>query len=87
MSYSDLIRILLLNISLAKDEISCARNDAVELNRKVQMKLDIIHNEDGPLAQSTLSRQFSYLNEITQKSGIEERLDNLETYLRVKLGI
>ncbi|RKO84969.1 hypothetical protein BDK51DRAFT_30180, partial [Blyttiomyces helicus] len=31
---------------------SCARVDAIPLNRKVQMKLDIVHNESGPLERS-----------------------------------
>jgi hypothetical protein len=51
------------------------------------MKLDIIHNEQGPLAQSTTLRKDSYLHEIENKSGIEERIDNLETFVRVKMGI
>ncbi|KAJ3150711.1 hypothetical protein HDU86_006328 [Geranomyces michiganensis] len=35
------------------EDANCARVDAVQLNRTVQMKLDIAHNESGPLERST----------------------------------
>lgn len=35
---------------------TCARTDAVKINRRAQMKYDVVHDEDGPLARSTFDQ-------------------------------
>ncbi|KAI8341993.1 hypothetical protein BC941DRAFT_415055 [Chlamydoabsidia padenii] len=37
------------------EDVTCARTDAREINRNIQMKFDIVNNEDGPLARSLVS--------------------------------
>ncbi|SAM07941.1 hypothetical protein [Absidia glauca] len=34
------------------EDVTCARADAREINRNIQMKFDVVNNEDGPLARS-----------------------------------
>ncbi|KAJ3132319.1 hypothetical protein HDU90_007380 [Geranomyces variabilis] len=84
--------------TLAEDA-NCARVDAVQLNRTVQMKLDIVHNESGPLERST-TRTEAVHGEEKQRggraspmpatcancaflNGIEDRLGNIQEHLNV----
>lgn len=72
------------------DDVTCARTDAREINRNIQMKFDIVNNEDGPLARSLLS-----FNDNKQAHPIEtinnvcadptERINNIEQHLNIKL--
>ncbi|CAG8752171.1 1599_t:CDS:10, partial [Cetraspora pellucida] len=73
-----------------EDIISCARSDAAEINRNIQMKLDVVNNEDGPLARSTFSsaHQRNETNKISPaylSSGVEERIQNIEKHLNVQI--
>ncbi|EGO29442.1 hypothetical protein SERLADRAFT_378308, partial [Serpula lacrymans var. lacrymans S7.9] len=79
---------------------SCARTDAKEINRDLQMKYDIAKNEEGPLrrtmkaasAPATTGRQQTQpitgtLSEeylSERHPGLDERLKNIETHLAVR---
>ncbi|KAI8586532.1 hypothetical protein BDZ88DRAFT_399764, partial [Geranomyces variabilis] len=84
---------------IASTDANCARVDAVQLNRTVQMKLDIVHNESGPLERST-TRTEAVHGEEKQRggraspmpatcancaflNGIEDRLGNIQEHLNV----
>ncbi|KAG2200870.1 hypothetical protein INT46_006432 [Mucor plumbeus] len=71
------------------DDVTCARTDAREINRNIQMKFDIVNNEDGPLARSLLAfNDKSKSNETTETAvaaDTTERLNNIEEHLNVKL--
>ncbi|KAL0073746.1 hypothetical protein J3Q64DRAFT_1745028 [Phycomyces blakesleeanus] len=68
-------------------DVTCARADAREINRNIQMKFDIVNNEDGPLARSMLSA-----NELVRQTGssshkdqgIIDRLQDIEEHLNVR---
>ncbi|KAG9301937.1 hypothetical protein G9A89_020981 [Geosiphon pyriformis] len=73
---------------------SCARTEAAEINRNIQMKLEIVNNEDGPLARSTfnLSCQQNYANSVDSNQnisdlpiGVEERLSNIQDHLNLRI--
>lgn len=78
-------------------DVTCARTDAREINRNIQMKLDIVNNEDGPLARSLLSssdhvrigEQPSSVSSSllssnkNQHEGAIERIKNIEQHLNV----
>ncbi|KAI9358732.1 hypothetical protein BD770DRAFT_67975 [Pilaira anomala] len=73
------------------DDVTCARTDAREINRNIQMKFDIVNNEDGPLARS-LSTFHDNKQSNTTKTPIEttsadptERIHNIEQHLNVRL--
>ncbi|ORX50499.1 hypothetical protein DM01DRAFT_1095390 [Hesseltinella vesiculosa] len=77
------------------EEVTCARVDAKEINRNIQMKLDVIENEDDPLARSTTTdkqRQAAAAAALVQPAAqadpamelVKERLDNLEQHLHIK---
>ncbi|CAO3588261.1 unnamed protein product [Absidia cylindrospora] len=79
------------------EDVTCARADAREINRNIQMKFDIVNNEDGPLARSLISssattdEQRSSNTTDNQKRNdqvatevMEERLGNLEAHLNVQ---
>ncbi|CAG8839147.1 31895_t:CDS:2, partial [Racocetra persica] len=61
-----------------------------EINRNIQMKLDVVNNEDGPLARSTFSsaHQRNETNKTSPaclSSGVEERIQNIEKHLNVQI--
>lgn len=73
------------------DDVTCARTDAREINRNIQMKFDIVNNEDGPLARSLLS-----FNDANKQQGPSdtmtntcadptERIHNIEQHLNIRL--
>lgn len=78
-------------------DVTCARTDAREINRNIQMKLDIVNNEDGPLARSLLSSSdhvrigeqpssvssSSLSSNKNQHEGAIERIKNIEQHLNV----
>ncbi|KAI9283341.1 hypothetical protein BY458DRAFT_496250 [Sporodiniella umbellata] len=68
------------------DDVTCARTDAREINRNIQMKFDIVNNEDGPLARSTnvIQNKETEVPTSTQSESIE-RINNIEQHLNVKL--
>ena len=76
-------------------DVSCARSEAAAINRNIQMKHDVVNNEDGPLARSTFTRQTNGYNRnprelqrlIDLPPGIEERLQNIQEHLNVKIGM
>lgn len=83
------------------DAPTCARTDAIPINRDAQIKYDIAKNEDGPLARTVKSEQGSKgfhqptksgkkvnENENSPKkhSGFLERFSNLEDHLAVRYG-
>ncbi|CAI2177586.1 19780_t:CDS:2 [Funneliformis geosporum] len=73
------------------DKQSCARSDAAEINRNIQMKLDVVNNEDGPLARSTFTSANHNRSDLDKKSladlprGIEDRLQNIEKHLNIEI--
>ncbi|KAI8062425.1 hypothetical protein BC940DRAFT_308986 [Gongronella butleri] len=78
------------------DDVTCARVDAREINRNIQMKFDIVNNEDGPLLRSTTLHTKS--DETTQDNSssipsslaereadlVRERLDNIEQHVHIR---
>ncbi|KAI9090460.1 hypothetical protein DFS34DRAFT_585165, partial [Phlyctochytrium arcticum] len=66
---------------------SCARVDAVQINRVVQMKLDVVHNFSGPLDRSTSANHSNPNSEATRQldvqDGLEERIQNLQKHINV----
>ncbi|CAG8531944.1 12807_t:CDS:2 [Acaulospora colombiana] len=79
-----------LRKSSSDDVSSCARSDAAEINRNIQMKFDVVNNNDGPLARSTFSSK-NQINDGKKRpltelpSGVEERLQNIEKHLGVNI--
>lgn len=77
-------------------DVTCARTDAREINRNIQMKLDIVNNEDGPLARSLLSSSdhvrigeqsgSSSLSSNNSNEGAIERIRNIEQHLNVSFN-
>jgi hypothetical protein len=72
------------------DDVTCARTDAREINRNIQMKFDIVNNEDGPIARSLLAfndnkSTLSAENTIETSANVTERLNNIQEHLNVKL--
>ncbi|KAJ1546878.1 hypothetical protein HK096_004586 [Nowakowskiella sp. JEL0078] len=47
------------------------------------MKLDVVHNIDGPLARSTTSSSSKVSGQNIIVSGVEERLKNIEDHVGV----
>ncbi|KAI8981482.1 hypothetical protein BDB01DRAFT_794236 [Pilobolus umbonatus] len=76
----------------AAEDVTCARTDAREINRNIQMKFDIVNNEDGPLARSLVAYNDSKAEandnknttDSTTSVDMEERLTNIEDHLNVK---
>ncbi|KAI8643452.1 hypothetical protein BD408DRAFT_414933 [Parasitella parasitica] len=72
------------------DDVTCARTDAREINRNIQMKFDIVNNEDGPIARSLLAfnnkPKADDPAEMAVAADTEERLNNIEEHLNVKLN-
>ncbi|KAJ3296519.1 hypothetical protein HK104_001526 [Borealophlyctis nickersoniae] len=71
-------------------ESTCARTDAADLNRTIQMKLDVVHNESGPLERSTHRTSSApatskNADSSTVPAGVEERLRNVQRHLNVEL--
>ena len=79
---------------------SCARTDAKTQNREIQMRYDIVKNEDGPL-RKTLKRDHdnaeadvatvptgSKAQEVTadRYPGLDERVRSVETHVAVRYG-
>ncbi|KAH8548125.1 hypothetical protein BGW37DRAFT_508347 [Umbelopsis sp. PMI_123] len=66
-------------------DVTCARTDAREIDRSIQMKFDVVNNEDGPLARSlvTSANHVSLGSTMHKGSGAEERLQNLEQHLNI----
>ncbi|KAI9244816.1 hypothetical protein BDA99DRAFT_528720 [Phascolomyces articulosus] len=78
----------LSRVDPSSSELTCARADAREINRNIQMKFDIVNNEDGPLARSLMSSndhvQISTGSATTtMESALEERIQNIEQHLNV----
>ncbi|KAG2205975.1 hypothetical protein INT47_005293 [Mucor saturninus] len=73
------------------DDVTCARTDAREINRNIQMKFDIVNNEDGPLARSLLSYNDANKQQDLSKSTSNtcadpsERISNIEQHLNIRL--
>ncbi|KAJ3033385.1 hypothetical protein HK097_004861, partial [Rhizophlyctis rosea] len=71
------------------EDTTCARIDAADLNRTIQMKLNVVHNVSGPLERST-HRDASSNGVTTRKGdsgvpfGVEERLKNVQRHLNVE---
>lgn len=70
-------------------DITCARADAREINRNIQMKFDIVNNEDGPLARSRLQEASSssttsaVTTDPSNQQLHKERVQNIEQHLNV----
>ncbi|KAG0172155.1 hypothetical protein DFQ28_011439 [Apophysomyces sp. BC1034] len=68
-------------------DVTCARTDAREINRNIQMKFDIVNNEDGPLARSMLmnaSRLTAETAATSSLGGVECRVRPIEDHLNVQ---
>ncbi|QRV93766.1 hypothetical protein RhiJN_21784 [Ceratobasidium sp. AG-Ba] len=68
-----------------------ARTDAVKLNRDIQMKYDIVKNEDGPLGKTVKSKTSQDQNqransstEAVSRAAFTERFEAIETHLAVR---
>ncbi|KAG8721500.1 hypothetical protein FRC09_007792 [Ceratobasidium sp. 395] len=66
-----------------------ARTDAVKLNRDVQMKYDIVKNEDGPLGKTVKGKPLQGANanmstEAVSRAAFNERFEAIETHLALK---
>ncbi|RUO96824.1 hypothetical protein BC936DRAFT_141406 [Jimgerdemannia flammicorona] len=85
----------------SEDDITCARTDAREINRNIQMKFDVVNNEDGPLARSLAHGKAAAAAAAEEEQrgrrggagemrgvsgGTGERLKNLEEHLSVRFG-
>ncbi|RUS25226.1 hypothetical protein BC938DRAFT_472454, partial [Jimgerdemannia flammicorona] len=83
----------------SEDDITCARTDAREINRNIQMKFDVVNNEDGPLARSLAHGKAAAAAAAEEEQrgrrggagemrgvsgGTGERLKNLEEHLSVR---
>jgi hypothetical protein len=68
-----------------ESDVTCARTDAREIDRSIQMKFDVVNNEDGPLARSlvTSANHVSVGSTVHKGSGAEERLQNMEQHLNI----
>ncbi|KAI8879847.1 hypothetical protein K501DRAFT_256068 [Backusella circina FSU 941] len=72
------------------DDITCARTDAREINRNIQMKFDIVNNEDSSLARSLLPSRLNETNTSTTIQGgadMTERVNNIQDHLHVKFDV
>ncbi|KAI8387415.1 hypothetical protein BD560DRAFT_382419 [Blakeslea trispora] len=67
------------------DDVTCARTDAREINRNIQMKFDVVNNEDGPLARSLQSTKQTMVTDQLSEADMNERLQNLQDHLHVKI--
>ncbi|KAJ3069250.1 hypothetical protein HDU98_007693 [Podochytrium sp. JEL0797] len=73
----------------SSSDSTCARVDAVEINRNMQMKIDLAVNEHGPLDRSTHKGETA--NEDNSNSStknitashLQQRLSNMEQHLRI----
>jgi hypothetical protein len=67
------------------NEVTCARTDAREIDRNIQMKFDVVNNEDGSLARSlvTSANHVNLASTVHKVSGADERLQNLEQHLNI----
>ncbi|CAE6449816.1 unnamed protein product [Rhizoctonia solani] len=63
-----------------------ARTDAIKLNRDVQMKYDVVKNEDGPLGKTMKAVDFSKppVSAADKSSGVTERFQAIEAHLGVR---
>ena len=61
------------------EQEDCARTNAADINRNIQMKLNVVHNESGPLDRSTTGL-------VKVSEGIEERIKNMEDHLNLQLA-
>ncbi|CEL58853.1 hypothetical protein RSOLAG1IB_08883 [Rhizoctonia solani AG-1 IB] len=63
-----------------------ARTDAIKLNRDVQMKYDVVKNEDGPLGKTMKSGEIPKLpvGAGDRSSGVNERFQAVETHLGLR---
>lgn len=68
------------------DDVTCARTDAREINRNIQMKFDIVNNEDGPLARSLIHNTATAqpVNSSSNSADLSERLNNIQEHLNVR---
>ncbi|KAI9308629.1 hypothetical protein BJ944DRAFT_259859 [Cunninghamella echinulata] len=77
------------------EDITCARADAREINRNIQMKFDIVNNEDGPIARSLVSNTTQSSSSTNTNNNnnnnimnnhiiVDERLKNIESHLNVQ---
>lgn len=75
---------------------SCARTDAKQVNRDVQMQYDVARNEDGPLRRTVKGVKketqeklvaLSESSESKEQPALDERLKNIETHLSVRYGM
>ncbi|CAG8619730.1 10905_t:CDS:2 [Dentiscutata erythropus] len=79
-----------INDSNRAEFLRKSNNPEAEINRNIQMKLDVVNNEDGPLARSTFSssHQRNEGNKTSAtylSSGVEERIQNIEKHLNVQI--
>lgn len=73
-------------INPSAEDVTCARTDAREINRNIQMKFDIVNNEDGPLARSTITVGNKHTENHTATAADPiERINNMEQHLNIRL--
>ncbi|KAK9709920.1 hypothetical protein K7432_008736 [Basidiobolus ranarum] len=69
---------------------TCARTDAVKLNRSLQMRIDVVNNDWGPLMRSMhhgtneQNNKLKKTDMVTLSTGVEERLKCLEEHFNLK---
>jgi hypothetical protein len=66
-----------------------ARTNASKINRSIQLKVNVVHNEEGPLMRTT---HASSENEVAKGNpaaernyGLIKRVEDLEEYFSIKL--
>ncbi|KAJ1942623.1 hypothetical protein GGF37_003033 [Kickxella alabastrina] len=77
-------------IPAAGRETTCARADAKETNRGMQIQLDIVHNDRNALERSTNTRSTTAAGADTKPvnsvlyAGLEERVENIRDHMNVR---
>lgn len=72
--------------NLSTDDVTCARTDAREINRSIQMKSDIVNNEAlaRSLLQSNTAAAAAAKATENSSADLTERLNNIEEHLNVR---
>jgi hypothetical protein len=68
----------------AAQDMTSARTDPADLNRTIQMRLDVVDNGDGPLSRLVAAPSRAGSGRHIKCDGVEERLSNIEQHLNVQ---
>ncbi|KAI9203633.1 uncharacterized protein BJ171DRAFT_137716 [Polychytrium aggregatum] len=70
----------------AKEEYSCARADAKDLNRSIQMKTNVAMNFDGPLSRSMQRSRIAKAEAKGAGPDLKQRIANIESHLNIEFA-